>query len=164
LSQAQGEGLSGVVVSAMMPEQPALVSGSYPQFCETERGRQMESWMQNEIDNLVSEYGTVPPPWVLYNEHPFSICWRMGGGESHIELWWMWWLQQKFSEDQKIDYFRKWPPPHCWLVYLLGAIWGIDKFDDNPAMYFERASALGFGNQQDYERDLRDPRWHKRNV
>ena len=48
----------------------------------------MEPWMQKAKDNLVSKYGTVPPPWVLYNEHPYSICWRMGGGESHMMLWW----------------------------------------------------------------------------
>jgi hypothetical protein len=28
--------------------------------------------------------------------------------------------------------------------------------------YFERTAALGFGGQQDYERDLDDPRWLKR--
>jgi hypothetical protein len=123
----------------------------------------MESWMQEEIDALVAEHGTVPPPWVVYDEHPYSICWRMGGGESHRELWWEWWRRQGFTEDQKVAYFRRWPPPACWLAFLIEAVWGIDTYEqrDNLGPYFERTSALGFGSQQDYERDLADLKWHK---
>jgi hypothetical protein len=124
----------------------------------------MEPWIQAEIDSLVAEHNTVPPPWVVYHEHPYSICWRMGGGESHLMVWWEWWSRQEFTEDQKVAYFRCWPPPYCWLAFLIQAIWAIDTFEerDNLAPYFERTSALGFGSQQDYERDLNDPKWHER--
>jgi hypothetical protein len=71
----------------------------------------MEPWMKEKIGSLVAEYGTVPPPWVVYDAHPYSICWRMDGGESHRRLWWEWWPRQGFTEDQKIAYFRRWPPP-----------------------------------------------------
>jgi hypothetical protein len=126
----------------------------------------MEQWMHKQIDKLETEYGTVPPPWVVYNEHPYCICWRMGGGQSHGLLWWEWWSEQRFTEDQKIDYFRRWPPPHCWLVILIEAIWDIDRCKDEEKLplYFEHTSALGFGSQQDYERDLNDPKWLKQNA
>jgi hypothetical protein len=124
----------------------------------------MEPWMRGEIDAFVAEHGSVPPPWAVYDEHPYSICWRMGDGESHKELWWAWWEKEGFTEDQKVAYFRKWPPPHCWLAFLIEAVWGVDTFEerDNLGPYFERTAALGFGTQQDYERDLDDSKWHKR--
>jgi hypothetical protein len=129
-----------------------------------EGSRLMEPWMQEEVDALVAEYGAVPPPWVVYSEHPYSICWRMGGGESHKEVWWEWWQQQGLSEDQKMAYFQRWPPPPCWLAFLIEAVWGVDTYDerDNLGPYFERTAALGFGSQKDYERDLNDPKWDAR--
>jgi len=124
----------------------------------------MEPWMLRKIDSLVTEHGTVPPPWVIFDEHPYSICWRMGGGESYLLLWWEWWRRQRLTEDQRIAYFRRWPPPHCWLVFLIGAVWDVDTFEEeaNLAPYFERTATLGFGNQKDYERDLHDPKWLER--
>jgi hypothetical protein len=88
----------------------------------------------------------------------------MGGGESHKLLWWEWWPQQRFTEDQKVAYFRQWPPPHCWLAFVIKAIWGVDTFEqrDDLASYFERTATLGFGSQLDYERDLNDPKWLER--
>jgi hypothetical protein len=116
---------------------------------------------REEVKRLTAEYGTVPPPWVVFDEHPYSICWRMGGGESHQQLWWEWWQRQRLTEEQKVAYFRRWPPPHCWLAVLIEALWGVDTFDEqaNLAPYFERTSALGFGSQEDHERDLEDPKW-----
>ena len=124
----------------------------------------MEPWMQGEIDRLSAGHGTVPPPWAVFDEHPYSICWRMGGGESHLMVWWGWWAQQGFTEDQKVAYFRRWPPPHCWLAFLIEAIWGVDTSEegDDLAPYFERTAAMGFGGREDYERDLDDPGWQER--
>jgi hypothetical protein len=124
----------------------------------------MEAWIQREIDSLVAEHGTMPPPWVIFDEHPCSLCWRMGSGESHQMLWSEWWLRQWFTEDQRIAYFRRWPPPPCWLAFLIEAVWRVDTFEEgvNLAPYFERTAALGFGSQQDYEHDLDDPKWLER--
>lgn len=123
----------------------------------------MEPWMQEEIDQLIAEHETVPPPWVMYNEHPYSMRWRMGDGEGHLVVWWEWWPKQEFTEQQRIDYFRKWPPPHCWLAFLIEAVWGVDTFEERDCLtpYFELTSKLGFGTQQDYEQDLDDPKWHE---
>jgi hypothetical protein len=38
----------------------------------------MTEWITSEINNLIGKYGTVPPPWVIFDEHPYSMCWRMG--------------------------------------------------------------------------------------
>jgi hypothetical protein len=61
-------------------------------------------------------------------------------------------------------YFRRWPPPHCWLAFLIEAVWGVDTFEqrDNLARSFERTAALGFGGRDDYERDLDDHKWLER--
>lgn len=126
--------------------------------------RPMEPWMPAEIAGLVAAHGTVPPPWVVFDEHPFSICWRMGGGESHLMVWWAWWPRQGFAEAEKVAYFRRWPPPPCWLPFLIEAVWGVDPSDDaaDPGPYFARTAALGFGGQAEYERDLEDPKWLER--
>lgn len=104
-------------------------------------------FMREEVNRLAAQYGTVPPPWVVSNEHPYNIGWRMGAGESHRELWWEWWEQQRLTADERIAYFRRWPPPHCWLARLIEAIWGVDRSggDDRQLPYFERTAALGFG-------------------
>jgi hypothetical protein len=127
----------------------------------------MEPRVQEKMDSLVAEHGAVPPPWVIHDEHPYSICWRMGGGEDHLDVWREWWPRQRFTEDQKIAYFRRWPPPHCWLPFLIGAVWDVnytldEETDPILVPYFERTAALGFGSQQDYERDLEDPKWLER--
>lgn len=124
----------------------------------------MKRWMRKEIKALVAEYGTVPLPWVVFKEPPYSLRWRMGAGEAHQELWWAWWPEQGFSEEQKVAYFRLWPPPHCWLPFLIEAVWGVCTFEEGDILtaYFKRTAALGFGSQQEYERDLNDPKWHKR--
>lgn len=124
----------------------------------------MEPWMQQELDRLLAEHGTVPPPWVVFDEHPYGICWRMGSGETHMMVWSAWWEQQRFTEQQKVDYFRRWPTPHCWLAFVIEALWGVDTYTEQDRLgpYFERLVALGFGSQQDYERDLDDPKWLER--
>lgn len=121
-------------------------------------GEHMDAWMVAQAERLVEEHGMVPPPWVVMNEHPMNICWRMGHGESHLMVWWEWWSMQPFTEEQKIQYFRRWPPPHCWLDFLIQAVWNIEPSDEDELIpFFKRTSELGFGSQEDYERDLDDP-------
>ena len=124
----------------------------------------MVDWAEEEIARLVAIHGAVPPPWYSFpGEHPYSICWRMGGGEAYIMLWSQWWKGQCFDEDQRIAYFRKWPPPACFLEWMLFQVWDIrpwevgDDFDYDP--YFARLESLSFRSKQYYEKDLEDPRW-----
>ncbi len=124
----------------------------------------MSDWYSTEVKRLTAKYGEVPPPWTVYNEHPFSMCWRMGGGETHIMAWRRWWKEQTFSEGERLNYFRRWPPPHCWLVFLIEATWDVEVPDpvaenDSADEYFRRCEVLGFGSKSEYLEDLDDPKW-----
>ena len=121
-------------------------------------------WMTAEIDRLIREYGAVPPPWVAFPDtHPYSICWRMGAGEGHIMVFGHWWQNQNVSEDERIAYFRKWPPPPRWLAWMTNAVWDVESDDEDEetylAPYFEQVERLGFGTKAEYEEDLDDPQW-----
>src|SRR5262245_44600201 len=131
------------------------------------------AWIENRIAELVAEHGAVPPPWFIFPDtHPYSICWRMGAGESHVMVFNAWWNRQKdgLCEMQRIDYFRRWPPPPRWLPWMIDVLWDVnpgesgdpDAFDYSPC--FARTEALGFGTHAEYERDLNDPKWLREDV
>lgn len=125
-------------------------------------------WIEARIRELVAQYGSVPPPWYMFpGTHPYDLVWRMGDGEFHGMVFTQWWEQEKshWDEGQRIEYFRKWPPPPRWLPWMMDVIWDLnplesgspEEFDYSP--YFARTESLGFGTQADYEKDLDDPRW-----
>ncbi|GAP98078.1 hypothetical protein [Leptolyngbya sp. NIES-2104] len=120
----------------------------------------MEDWIQEGIEKLIAEYSDVPPPWVIFDEHPYSLCWRMGGGEAHIEIWSAWWEEKNYSEAERIEYFRRWMPPPRWLEWTIDAIWEDDEsdFDENAA--FARIEAIGLGTKAEFEKDFDDPKWY----
>lgn len=125
-------------------------------------------WLENRIAELVAEHGAVPPPWFMFPDtHPYSICWRMGAGESHVMVFSAWWDRQKryYDESRRIEYFRKWPPPPRWLTWMIDVIWDLEPWKrQDPesfdySKYFARIEALGFGTRAEFERDMDDPRW-----
>lgn len=121
-----------------------------------------QQWIETKIAALTEKYGAVPPPWYLFPDiYPYSIGWRMGAGESHMMVFAEWWERQKFTEEQAIDYFRKWPPPPCWLEWLIATMWDVPTWDEDfdSVSYFDRTEQLGFGSKADCERDIEDPRW-----
>jgi hypothetical protein len=123
----------------------------------------MKDWIESEIARAIDKYGDVPPLWIIFpDEHPYSICWRMGYGEGYVEMWGQWWQQQNWNEFQRITYFRQWTPPYAWLEWTIEAIWDLrawEETDFDYLPYFDRLETLGFGSQKDYERDLDDPKW-----
>ena len=121
--------------------------------------------LEQEAARLTEQYGAVPPPWSMFpDEHPYSICWRMGAGESYIIVWGHWWKRVPWSHEERIAYFRKWPPPPRFLECLANYLWDLKtweskgEFDYTP--YFNELERLGFGSRSEYERDLEDPRWY----
>jgi hypothetical protein len=85
-------------------------------------------WIKDQIAELVVEYSAVPPPWFMFpNTHPYDICWRMGDGEAHVMVFSAWWSREKqnLDEVQRIEYFRKWPPPPQWPTWMLDVIWDL---------------------------------------
>ena len=44
----------------------------------------------------------VIPPWVLYDDPPSSLMWRMGGGEDHIDKFRAYWSSLTITEKNLI--------------------------------------------------------------
>ncbi len=127
-----------------------------------------DKWIEEQIAALLAKYGSVPPPWFMFPDtHPYDVGWRMGAGESHLIVFGAWWQEakQKFDETQRIDYFRRWPPPPRWLTWMMDVIWDLEPmdmadpeaFDYSP--YFAHTEKLGFGSQAEYDQDINDSRW-----
>lgn len=122
-----------------------------------------ESWYQERVAKWTEQYGAVPPPWVFAEDwHPYCIGWRMGEGETLLMVLGEWWETNCCSEEERIEYFRHWPPPPRWMAFMADYIWDLepwhdDEFDYTP--YFQKLTALGFAGADDYERDLNDEKW-----
>ena len=82
----------------------------------------------------------------------------MGGGESHVMAFGEWWNQQSKSFDERIEYFRKWPPPPRWCAWMADVIWELEPWESEDEfdylIYFEKLKELGFEGTDDYESDL----------
>lgn len=121
---------------------------------------------------LVKEHGAVPPPYVVYPTiHPIEIFWRMGHGESYKYFFSDWLQKENMTEEARIEYFRKFPPPPLWLTWTADCIWRIaeraeeegededeteefslDPYEFDYWVYFRRMAALGFGTELDCKR------------
>ncbi|WP_020560511.1 hypothetical protein [Thiofilum flexile] len=119
------------------------------------------TWYQDHVEPLIAEHGMFPPPWIYLPEaYPYSIAWRMGGGESFIGRFWQWWNEAQMSEAQRIEYFKYFSPPPRWYEWVADAIWDLDPFElEEPETfdyqpYFERLSALGFEGVDQFKADL----------
>lgn len=118
-----------------------------------------EKWYLDHVASMVESHGDMPPPWIyLEDSHPYSMAWRMGSGETHVMAFGEWWEQQDKTVDERVQYFRKWPPPPRWLAWMVDAVWDLepweseDEFDYTP--YLEKLKNLGFEGTDDYESDL----------
>lgn len=122
-----------------------------------------KEWYKVISKELIEQYGDVPPPWIYEpSAHPYSICWRMGGGESHIMILGEWIDQQDFSEEERIKYCLKYNPPPAWLRWVSRFIWNLkdsyaSNFDFDP--YFEKLKALGFQGVDNFEEDFNSDKW-----
>ncbi|THF69009.1 hypothetical protein E7T06_13690 [Deinococcus sp. Arct2-2] len=116
------------------------------------------SWPQTEIERLTADYGTVPPPWILYPEfHPLSAFWRMGGGEGYMMFWSQWWQKQTWDEAQQFAYFQSFSPPPHWVPWTGDVIWGYDDETEEDAV-LERLEGLGLGSRAEVLADWEDER------
>ena len=121
-------------------------------------------WYQAALQKYLDQYGDVPPPWIYSeNSHPYSIQWRMGGGEDFMTIFWKWWQEQNFSEEESIAYFKKYSPPSRWLGWTCEAIWDINGLDEHEESdytpYFEKLKSAGFTGIENFISDLENPDW-----
>ncbi len=105
-----------------------------------------EAWLERYIADELAAHGAVRPPWAYANEHPFDICWRMGGGESHVMAFSAWWDRDERMLDERIAFIRRWSPPPFWFPWSAQLIWPelapADDEDDHEAV--ERRSVEAF--------------------
>jgi hypothetical protein len=118
--------------------------------------------MDRRISEEIRAFGEARPPWEHSpGESPASICWRMGGGEDHIQLFWEWWRRSRWTESQKLDYFRRHQPPVDWLVWAASAIWDEFKLGRNAEGAVQRLERVGIGSYREWVRREMQPPWER---
>lgn len=120
-----------------------------------------QEWYIKEVEHYMAKYGEIPPHWVIFPDtHPYSIGWRMGAGETFVMVFGNWWEDNFESEEEKIQFFLKYPPPPRWLEVAASCIWDIEiegEFEKSP--YLDKLKQLGFTGTDEYVKDLEDPKW-----
>ena|GEM_PF-1027808 len=134
---------------------------------EVEMGKYADrDWYIKASKEYIDQHDDVPAPWIICPTfHPYSIGWRMGRGESFMMVWGEWWEQMKLDFDERLAYFRKYPPPPRWFEFTSRELfeldpWGRaagDPFDYLP--YFEKLTEMGFEGAERIEEDMNDKRW-----
>lgn len=120
-----------------------------------------EEWYKKEVEKYVSEYGEIPPHWVIFpNSHPYSIRWRMGGGETFVMVFSNWFEDNYKDEKTKVEFFHKYPPPPRWLEIMASYIWENTPMEEfEKSEYLQKMKDLGFAETEKYLSDLEDPKW-----
>ncbi len=121
-----------------------------------------KQWIEGEIKRYLLIDGDVPPPWIYSpDSHPLSIQWRMGGGEGFLMVFSHWFQECLRDENDRIVYFKKYPPPPRWLQWLADAIWSLEPWEKeiDYAPYFQRLEALGFEGVSAFAADFDDEKW-----
>lgn len=130
-----------------------------------------QEWFQQFVQQHELAYACVPPPWeAIPDSHPSNIRWRMGYGESLLMVFPVWLRKYFPSEESRVAFFWKHPPPPRWLTYLVGSIFDDPGIDDTldgeyDELWFVRSAfpdklkALGFKGVDGYQADYEDPKW-----
>ena len=111
--------------------------------------------MDEAIAAELGEHGAMLPPWRKYPDmHPYSIGWRMGGGEWYLMIWSRWAAGR--SREEQVAYFRGYAPiPVEWADWVAGAL-GFDddedKEDEDPEPGVVRLSELGLVDLEAWRR------------
>ncbi len=120
-----------------------------------------QEWYLKEKQQYVSQYGEIPPHWIIYpNTHPYSMRWRMGGGETFVMVFSNWFEDNFKDEKNKIDFFLKYPPPSRWMGTMASYLWSdVPMVDFEKSGYLKKIKDLGFEGTERYLADLDDPKW-----
>ncbi|MFA8300678.1 MAG: hypothetical protein ACEPOV_10985 [Hyphomicrobiales bacterium] len=112
-----------------------------------------EDWYIEFSSKLIDEYGGIPPPWIYEpSSHPCSMGWRMGGGETHLDILREWLDQKNLDFNERLEYIRKYPCPPRWYEWVIDFLWDIN--DDDYLPFFKKLEELGFKNVSDFEKDF----------
>ena len=70
---------------------PTTIAYARRQQFRCEKGREMKEWMKEEIAKHIDNNGDIEPPWARFPDYTrYSIGWRMGAGESWMDMWLAW--------------------------------------------------------------------------
>lgn len=113
-------------------------------------------WSARYIAAELAAHGAVRPPWAYADEHPVSMFWRMGGGESHLMAFWEWWDLQQSSEAERLAFVRAWTPPVFWWPWSGLLVWPElepqdDDIDAAERLAVERLASVGIGNVAEWD-------------
>jgi len=117
-----------------------------------------KEWYIKASKELIEKYEDIPPPWVYGpNMHPYSIGWRMGGGESHVMILGEWLEQEELSFDDRVNYLKKYPAPPRWYLWIIHFLWDVDTDvleDAECTPYLKQLAELGFAGTKDFSEDF----------
>ena len=126
----------------------------------------MSDWKDKFIEDTISRFGYMPAPWVYQpNCHPYSIGWRMGGGESYMMCIFQWLRLQNWSIEEKADFFKKQEVPPAWLLWVYEALFSVEESEydkdeiERIELYRKNLEKLGFKNIDFFESDFNDEKW-----
>lgn len=115
-------------------------------------------WYLKSSKVLLEKYGDIPPPWIYAPDlHPYSMGWRMGGGETHMMIFNEWLDQNPLSFDDRVKFLQKYPAPARWYKWIIYFLWKVDssEFGETDYFpYFEKLEKLGFSNTNDFTNDF----------
>lgn len=116
--------------SAVPPKRRDVPVAQRPEETQEERVRRRDAITAGSLGEELAQFGTVRMPWVaMPGVHPFSIHWRMGFGEGHMDVVWAWW--KKPTPQQREDAVRAAGPVPAdwaeWAATFVGAIGGQDE-------------------------------------
>ncbi|WP_103068604.1 hypothetical protein [Aquimarina sediminis] len=112
-------------------------------------------WYLKLSKEYLEKHGDVPPPWVYCPTcHPYSICWRMGGGETHIMVLSEWLDQKKLTFNQRVAYLKRYPAPARWYQWIVKFLWDLAPEESDFALYFGKLEKLGFPNVSNFKEDF----------
>jgi hypothetical protein len=122
---------------------------AWENFTMTVSGQEL---LAQHVAQELKEHGFVRPPWQYMDEHPYSLGWRMGGGEWHLMMFWDWWESLELDESSRIAWVRRWKPTPCWYPWSARLIWPelLDDVDDDTTVV-EKLSTLGIGSVQEWQ-------------
>lgn len=120
-----------------------------------------KEWYLKEKAKYFSKYGEIPPHWVVFpNSHPYSIMWRMGGGETFVMVFSNWFEDTFNEEKNRVQFFLKYPPPPRWLAVMSAYIWNVEIEEEfEKSEILERLNKFGFLGTDEYLKDLENPKW-----
>ncbi len=126
----------------------------------------MKNFKNEFIKETIDKFGFMPAPWVyLPNCHPYSIGWRMGGGESYMMYFFDWVDEQNWSNEEKADYFKKQDVPPAWLMWVYEVLFSIEDSDfdlpetERMTKYRPALKELGFKDIDLFETDFNSEKW-----